>query len=267
MTTSSLAHNDDSHNEISGVMPAAHQSASVAPSSDAIAASPGDSDSATTTPNTIRISIDGHDVRISPLDIADPNFSEQLLARIAAASRLVVSDWERVAALPNDPRNAFLTLATIKGPLVTIRVGETPFPDAFAATLALSVNGEDLGEVARYQEFVLEAAARCHPGAVSEAARRLRDRLRVQNLQSDDLRVLARRIREQIPNPQNSGEFTPQKAADVVLAQLQEMRALRGEDTSATPPARFSGAQSGGRRSGNPPPCNGRLGADARCLA
>ena len=49
----------DTDNDISGTTDVTQQSASVAPSSDAIAASPGDSDSATATPNTIRISIDG----------------------------------------------------------------------------------------------------------------------------------------------------------------------------------------------------------------
>ena len=187
----------------------------------------------------IRITVDGNNLSVAPLDITNPDLFRELVGQVEAASRVVVDSWDEIANLPLEARQAFVTLATINGPIITVRVGDITYLDAFAATLALTVNAADLREVERYLDFAVAVAAASHPGASSEAARRVRDRLRALDVQSDDVRVLARRIRDHVVQPVTTGEITPQDAADFVLAQLQEERRLRAEENSTTPPVRF----------------------------
>lgn len=200
---------------------------------------PTEGDTPPPDPGTIRITIDGHDHSITPLDIIIPELFNQLVAHVEAASTVVVFNWDLIPSLPLEARQAFVMLTTINGPVISVCVGDTGYPDAFAATLALTFNADDLGEVSRYQDFVFSVAAQRHPGAVAAAARRIQDWLRGQGTQPDDVRVLARRIREQVTQPEASIDLTPQVAADMVLAAMQAERTVRGEIDIATPPCRY----------------------------
>ncbi|MBM4005804.1 MAG: hypothetical protein FJ295_21380 [Planctomycetes bacterium] len=184
----------------------------------------------------ISITIDDQDTPVAPIDVTSPEVMQALRERVGSANSVVIHQWDRVARLPFEPRQAFLELAAISGPVTTVRVGETSYPDAFAASLALPVDVDDLTDVARYQDFAIAVATACHPGAASEAARRIRDRLRELGVQADDVRSLARRIRDGAVLPKNPIILKPQDAADIFLAAKQEVRLVRGETDIKTPP-------------------------------
>ena len=189
----------------------------------------------------IRLVIDGEEISILPIDLRDPTILDELQQRISAAGRVTFLAWDRIANLSENVRDAVLAIATQDGCVCRFKLtrSDDEYPDAFAVTLALRPVHSDLREVAHLTAFAVAAAARCHPGAIPQAAEMIKTWQQQNRIPAERADMLARRIRAQLGGTQESNGRSPQQAADVVLAHLQEVRGLRGEDTSTCPPVRL----------------------------
>jgi P4 family phage/plasmid primase-like protien len=193
-------------------------------------------------PATITIVVDGESIRFDPTALLTQEVQQSLEQRITDAERVEFLEWELIVSLPDAARSIMLGYATQDGPrqrLFNVPGHQQHYEDAFDATVALPLNHQNLNGCARLTTFAIAAASRCHPEMRMQAARRIREWQRSCGLEAESVASIARMIRGETTTNDANSRDSPQEAANLVLAALQEIRANRGEDTTLSPPVRF----------------------------
>ena len=193
-------------------------------------------------PAQIVLDVDGQRIQFAPVDVADADLLAELGQRLSTASTVTVGTWELIAQLPDAARRQLVAvLAAANGCQVSYCISGDGrrFVDAFDATLSLRLDPMDLREIASLLNLAVITASLLPTAAAVAAAKRMKDWQQLHNVPSDSVSSIARRIREEGNTAPESEPLTPQRAADLVLARLQQVREQRGEDTSLSPPERY----------------------------
>lgn len=191
---------------------------------------------------SVDVVIEAELIRLSPIDLLSNDFEQTFLQRIAAASSVEFPAWNLVAELPDGPRRIILEFATCDGPQQRrfgIRGSQESFIDAFTATPSLPLTSRNLSHCARLVAFAIAAASRCHPEMRMQAAEQIRDWQRSHGVHAESVPSIARQIRGVTDVSEDNSRNSPQGAANLVLATLQDERVNRGEDPSLSPPVRY----------------------------
>ncbi|MFM9966051.1 MAG: phage/plasmid primase, P4 family [Planctomycetaceae bacterium] len=195
----------------------------------------------TATQEVLQLTIDKKKIRLEPVSLLEENLFQELYGLIATATAVSITSWASVLSLPQEAQNNLLRLLSVVGLKYKIRIvgNRTIYHDVFAATLALTVDASDLRQVAEANDLATSAAALCHPGAIRPAAEQIKNWLTQHRIAADRTDVIAGRIRKQFGSPCSTNRLTPQQACLDVLAEWQQEREFRGEDTSTSPPVRY----------------------------
>ena len=187
--------------------------------------------------------IDDEEIELNPTQLLDPGIQRDIDERCRNAEQIIFRNWARAIALPEQQRRLLIQWATDESsPPWQFAIGGSPdtFDDPFTATLALSIDADDLRLIGQATSTAIMAASAVCPEAAPAAAGRIRDWLQANGIPSASVSVIAAQIRSNgAPSAASDGRVTPQDAARRVLARLQAQREEAGETEIETPPVRY----------------------------
>ena len=154
--------------------------------------------------------------------LAESGFRQEFAELLASTTEPVVVTVADLPALADDARSRLLNLFKELGNRCRVRLGtdQNLFADPFDAMLSILVGPSHAVRYTNAKRAALQAAGLFHPDSLESACTRIQQRLKELGVKNVQVRTLIKEARVCAGLVEIEEDMTPQRAAEVLLAQL-----------------------------------------------